>query len=236
MTQPHRINSNTCPRYWIFLLKTPTYFHGRFWHLVCISVVLLVVAGCGQPIQINNRTPRPSGTRLVDTVQPTRAGDIQATLAPDTEDIATPAATNVADAAVVAEMSPTSALVIDVVITPVIRATPTGDERWSTFVSSRTAYEAPQRLTTLVPTPLLWLDPRNGQVVEIGYLNGDFLATAQLVLTSNNQSAYEVDYTINQDYGLTSISRALITRMNEAGYAASVRAFVPAGDTIVPTP
>lgn len=234
--QPHRINSNICPSYWIFLLKTSTHYHGRLGYFVCIGVVLLVLTGCGQPIQINNRTPRPSGTRLVDTVQPTMAGDLQQTTMPDTVDGATITVPIQADATIVAETSPTTALIVDVVITPIIRATPTGDERWAAFVSNRTAYDTPQRFTTLAPTPLLWLDPRNGQVLEIGYLNGDFFATAQLVLASNNQSAYEVDYTINQDFGLTSISRALITRMNEAGYAASVRAFVPTSDTIVPTP
>ena len=196
-------------------------------------MVLLVLTGCGQPIQINNRTPRPSGTRLVDTAT---TGDMQQTTTPATVDGATVTVPIPVAATVVADTSPTVALVLDVVITPVIRATPTGDERWAVFVSNRTAYDTPQRFTTLAPTPLLWLDPRNGQVLEIGYLNGDFFATAQLVLASNNQSAYEVDYTINQDFGLTSISQALITRMNEAGYAASVRAFVPASDTIVPTP
>ncbi len=145
-------------------------------------------------------------------------------------------ATVVADATVIADTTATTAPIIDVVITPLMRATPTGDERWSAFVRDRTGYDTPQRLTTIAPVSLMWLDPRNGQVLEIGYLNGDFFATAQLVLASNNQSAYEVDYTINQDYGLTSISRALITRMNEAGYAASVRAFVLASDNIVPAP
>ena len=144
--------------------------------------------------------------------------------------------TVVADATVVADTTATTAPIIDVVITPIIRATPTGDERWAAFVRDRTGYDTPQRLTTLAPVALQWLDPRNGQVLEIGYLNGDFVATAQLVLTSNNESAYEVDYTINQDFGLTSISRALITRMNDAGYAASVRAFVLASDNIVPAP
>lgn len=198
-------------------------------------MVLVVLAGCGQPIQITNRTPRPSGTRLVATTQPVNPDDTQvATPAIVTSDEST--ATVVADATVIADISPTTAPAVNVVITPIIRATPTGDERWAAFISGRTAYDAPRRMTALVPTPLLWLDPRNGQVLEIGYLNGDFFATAQIIRASDNQPAYEVDYTINQDYGLTSISRALVTRMNEAGYAASVRAFVIASDNIVPAP
>jgi hypothetical protein len=89
------------------------------------------------------------------------------------------------------------------------------------------------RMSTLAPSPLLWLDPRNGQVLEIGLLNGDFVATATMNLTSDNSKAYEVEYRINQDYGLTSISEAVAMRMRDAGYAASVRAFVVATDNII---
>lgn len=201
-----------------------------------MGVALWLLAGCGQPIQLSNRTPRASGTPLIATDQPVAPNDtaVATAVASSTDEGVT--ATVVADAAVVVEASPTAESLITVVITPVIKATPTGDERWAAFVGSRSAYEAPQRLQTLAPSPLLWLDPRNGQVLEIGYLNGEFFATAQLVLTSNGQSAYEVDYVINQDYGLTSISRALIMRMNDAGYAASVRAYVLASDSIVPAP
>ncbi len=124
-------------------------------------------------------------------------------------------------------------VVINIQVTPRMRATPTGDERWATFTTQRQLFDTPKRITTLQPTPLLWLDPRNGQVLEIGLLNGDFVATAQMVLTSDNSAAYEVDYRINQDFGLTSISEAVAMRMRDAGYAASVRAFVVITDNVV---
>jgi hypothetical protein len=126
--------------------------------------------------------------------------------------------------------------VISIIITPQLRATPTGDERWAAFVRDRVAFEAPQRMTTLAPSPLLWLDPRNGQVLEIGMLNGSFAATARMVLTPDTHEVYEVEYTINQDYGLTAISDAIVMRMRDAGYTASVRAFVVASDNIVQAP
>jgi hypothetical protein len=126
--------------------------------------------------------------------------------------------------------------VISIIITPQLRATPTGDERWAAFVRDRVAFEAPQRMMTLAPSPLLWLDPRNGQVLEIGMLNGSFAATARMVLTSDMHEAYEVEYTINQDYGLTAISDAIVMRMRDAGYTASVRAFVVASDDVVQAP
>lgn len=124
-------------------------------------------------------------------------------------------------------------LVVNIEVTPRLRATPTGDERWAAFAGQRQLFDTPVRVTTLQPTPLLWLDPRNGQVLEIGLLNGDFVATAQIVLTSDNSVAYEVDYRINQDFGLTSISEAVAMRMRDAGYAASVRAFVVVTDNVV---
>lgn len=222
---------------WIFLLKTATRHLNVFWQCAYTCIVVVLLAGCGQPIQIGNRTPRPSGTPLVGTASPVVTGDtIQATTVDTSAVDTSTTATVVADATVIADTTPTVSSAITVVITPIIRATPTGDERWTAFVANRSAYDTPQRLQALAPTPLLWLDPHNGQVLEIGYLNGEFFATAQLALASNGQSAYEVDYVINQDYGLTSISRALVTRMNDAGYAASVRAFVQASDNIVPAP
>lgn len=196
-----------------------------------------MLTNCGQPIQLLNRTPRASGTRLVQTQsnQSTPVaivGTVSATDSVSTTSVATEViATTVA---VAGTSAPTP--ITRVIITPQLRATPTGDERWSAYVSDRVAFDAPQRMVTLAPSPLLWLDPRNGQVLEIGLLNGGFVATAQMVLTSDKNQAYEVDYTINQDYGLTSISDAIVMRMRNAGYQASVRAFVIASDNVIQAP
>jgi hypothetical protein len=197
----------------------------QWWRIGLTSAVLFVITGCGQPIQPLSRTPLASRTPVADgavatteaTTVPVEAeGTIEAT--PET---ATEATTVVEE------------LVVNIEVTPRLRATPTGDERWAAFTTQRQLFDTPKRITTLQPTPLLWLDPRNGQVLEIGLLNGDFIATAQIVLTSDNSAAYEVDYRINQDFGLTSISEAVAMRMRDAGYAASVRAFVVITDNVV---
>lgn len=204
-----------------------TSIRGRRWLVVTCAVWLI---GCGQPIQINNRTPQPESTTLVATALPDgEAIENTATepTPPANAELATPADAEPTTPAVDVES------VAVVVVTPRLRATPTGDERWAAFITNREAFESPLRLTALAPTPLLWLDPRNGQVLEIGLLNGDFVATAQMNLTSDNSAAYEVEYRINQDYGLTSISEAVAMRMRDAGYAASVRAFVVLSDTII---
>ena len=226
---------------WIFSLKTVKHRPYFRWQLLLLGWCLLLLTNCGQPIQLLNRTPRASGTRLVannstpiapiGTPNPSASGDAAT-------QVVTPqiSASDVVSATLIPEGTSAPTPAISVIITPQLRATPTGDERWAAFVRDRVAFEAPQRMMTLVPSPLLWLDPRNGQVLEIGLLNGGFVATAQIVLTSDNRVAYEVEYTINQDYGLTAISDAIVMRMRDAGYTASVRAFVMAGDTVIQAP
>lgn len=198
---------------------------------LALGIAVLLVS-CGQPIQINNRTPQPSGTPLIAATDSTVLAESPEGAAPEaptlpaTEVTASPEATALPAAVAVTPVEV-------VVVTPRLVATPTGDERWAAFTSNRSAFESPMRMSTLAPSPLLWLDPRNGQVLEIGLLNGDFVATATMNLTSDNSKAYEVEYRINQDYGLTSISEAVAMRMRDAGYAASVRAFVVATDNII---
>lgn len=226
---------------WIFSLKTVRHRPYICWQLLLIGWCVLLLTNCGQPIQLLNRTPRASGTRLVaDNNTPvapigtpdTSASGGEATL------VATPqiSASDVVSATLIPEGTSVPTPAISVIITPQLRATPTGDERWAAFVGERVAFDTPLRMVTLAPSQLLWLDPRNGQVLEIGLLNGGFGATARLILTSDKREAYEVEYTINQDYGLTAISDAIVMRMRDAGYTASVRAFVMAGDTVIQAP
>ena len=224
----------------IFSLKTVRHRPSIRWQLLLLGWCLLLLANCGQPIQLLNRTPRASSTRLVATNSTPEAPVVTPSISAggDTTQVATPQinATDVVSATLDPAGTSVPTPAISIVITPQLRATPTGDERWATFVSDRVAFDSPQRMVTLAPSQLLWLDPRNGQVLEIGLLNGGFVATARMVLTSDKHEAYEVEYTINQDYGLTAISDAIVMRMRDAGYAASVRAFVMASDTVIQAP
>ena len=225
---------------WIFSLKPVKHRPYFRWQLLLLGWCLLLLTNCGQPIQILNRTPRASGTRLVANnstpIAPIGTPDTSAS--GEATVVVTPqiCASDVVSASLIPEGTSVPTPAISVIITPQLRATPTGDERWAAFVRDRVAFDVPQRMTTLAPSPLLWLDPRNGQVLEIGMLNGSFAATARMVLTSDTHEAYEVEYTINQDYGLTAISDAIVMRMRDAGYTASVRAFVVASDTVVQAP
>lgn len=211
------------------------------WQLLLLGWCLLLLTNCGQPIQLLNRTPRASSTRLVATNSTPDASAVTPNTSASGDaatQVVTPqiSASDVVSATLIPEGTSAPTPAISVIITPQLRATPTGDERWAAFVGERVGFDAPQRMVTLAPSQLLWLDPRNGQVLEIGLLNGGFAATAQIVLTSDKRVAYEVEYTINQDYGLTAISDAIVMRMRDAGYTASVRAFVMAGDTVIQAP
>ena len=221
-------------------MKTKLHRPNIRWQLLLLGWCLLLLTNCGQPIQLLNRTPRASSTRLVAT----SGTPAESTVIPNATDVISTSQLTATQTSATEVISATTTLnetsgptpVISIIITPQLRATPTGDERWAAFVRDRVAFDTPQRMTTLAPSPLLWLDPRNGQVLEIGMLNGSFAATARMVLTSDTHEAYEVEYTINQDYGLTAISDAIVMRMRDAGYTASVRAFVVASDTVVQAP
>jgi hypothetical protein len=81
---------------------------------------------------------------------------------------------------------------------------------------------------------LLWYDPRTGQSLEIGTLLGEFQASAQFTLRGSDQPAIEVPYRINNDFGLTAISDAIVQRMNEAGYGERVDAYVLLSEAVQP--
>ncbi|MCX6015606.1 MAG: hypothetical protein NT020_08510 [Chloroflexales bacterium] len=188
------------------------------WQSMLIAWYLLLLANCGNPIQLINHLAQPNRTQLVDAGSNT----------PESTATAIPAVSvGITQSVGLATNAPKTDSGVEI---------PNQTERWGTFFSNRVAFGSPQKMTALAPSPLLWLDPRNGQVLEIGMLNGDFAATAHLVLKSDNQAAFEVEYTINQNYGLTSISEAIVQRMHSAGFEANVRGFVIAGDSIVQAP
>ena len=84
------------------------------------------------------------------------------------------------------------------------------------------------------PVMLLWYDPLSDQTLEIGRLVGEFTAQAEFIFQPRNAMALEVLYHINQDYGLTAISPAVKQRMEAAGFAENVEAFVLQSDAIQP--
>jgi hypothetical protein len=122
-----------------------------------------------------------------------------------------------------------------VVVQPRPLPTPTNAQRWQSQQLDRQPFEPERTYVTSQGTALFWFDPRTGQTLEIGTLLGPFTATATFTWRAGGQPALLVPYTINQSFGLTAISDALIARMHDAGYPDQVEAFVLVSDAIQPT-
>lgn len=129
-----------------------------------------------------------------------------------------------------ARPSPTTVVSIQ----PQLRPTPTNEERWAQEQLNRQAFGEERSYVASEATTLFWFDPRTSQVVPIGTLLGSFTATATFTWRANGEEALVVPYTINQSYGLTAISEALILRMHDAGFTDQVEAFVLVSNAIQP--
>jgi hypothetical protein len=184
-------------------------------------------------------TPRsPFATRTIATAAP------QATAVEQAQEQATPTAEPSATAAATAEPAPTVATATalpptalptpEVQIVPAQRPTPTSEERWRAQQQDREVLLPPRLYSIQSTATLNWYDPLTGQVLEIGTVRGLVPAQAIFVFRPVSQPAIEVPYRINNDFGLTSISSALVERMRQAGYQESVEAFVLLDETIVP--
>jgi hypothetical protein len=121
-----------------------------------------------------------------------------------------------------------------VVVVPQAPATATSEEIWRAQELNREVLQPMRLYEARVATSLHWFDPLTGQVLEIGTVRGIVPAQALFVFRPTNAAAIEVPYRINNDFGLVSISDALVARMHQAGYSESVEAFVLLSDTVIP--
>jgi hypothetical protein len=120
------------------------------------------------------------------------------------------------------------------IIRPPTPSQQTSEQLWRAQQVDRRLFESPRAYVARPPATLLWYDPRTGQSLEIGTLLGEFQASAEFTLRDSDRPAIEVPYRINNDFGLTAISDAIVQRMNEAGYAERVEAYVLLSDAVQP--
>jgi hypothetical protein len=112
--------------------------------------------------------------------------------------------------------------------------TPTNEQRWQAQQVNRQPLDPARQYIASRGTALFWYDPRTGQTLEIGTLLGEFTATAAFTWRGGGKPALLVPYQINNQYGLTAISDAIVQRMHDAGYPEHVEAFVLMSEAIQP--
>lgn len=198
--------------------------------LLALSFALLLI-GCGEPLQVANRTPGPSRTPLVarttlatPQVSPTAEASAVATAPPATA----------ASTAPVTTVAATQAPRPSVVVVPATRPPRTSQERWRAQQEAREPIDPPAAYVVGQPAPLLWWDPATGQALEIGLVAGEVPAQARFVFRPTGEPAIEVAYRIGQDFGLTAISAAVRARMAAAGFNETVEAYLVVTDSVNP--
>jgi hypothetical protein len=111
-------------------------------------------------------------------------------------------------------------------VVPITREPETNEQRWRAQQQDRQVNDPPRIYVAPNPATLWWYDPLNNQSVPIGTISGEFPVQAEFILRGAQQTALEVPYRINNDFGLTAISEAVRERMQAAGYSQSVEAYV----------
>lgn len=198
-----------------------------------LPVVLL--ASCSRPLPLQIPTTAegtPSSQLSVQT--PTQTLQLSPTSVSDVQDdndsmSVTPTTTNEPTVLPSTPLPPVVAMIVPQTIEP-----QTNEQRWRAQQIQREEFEQPQSYIATAPVSLMWFDPLTGQSLEIGRLLGEFTVQAQFRYRPNEVPAFEVPYTINQNFGLTAISPAVVERMASAGYTETVEAYVLQSDVIQP--
>jgi hypothetical protein len=199
-------------------------------------LVVLVLAGCGQPMQIGT----PSQTQVLPTRLPsvTALPRVTANSVPSitppaqaTPELTTiPFATAPIEPKVGVETTPAIPIAATrapaVIVVPLTQMPETNQQRWRAQQQDRKVNDPLRIYVARNPATLWWYDPLTSQSVPIGTINGEFPVQAEFTLHGEQQAALEVSYVINVDFGLTAISEAVRERMKAAGYSQSVEAYV----------
>ncbi len=98
----------------------------------------------------------------------------------------------------------------------------------------RQVFATPQSYRT-TGSELWWYDPVNQQHVILGTISGEFVTQAQFTLRGLGVPALEVPYQVNQRYGLTALSPALIARIEAAGYGEWIETYLFLTPNVKPT-
>jgi hypothetical protein len=107
------------------------------------------------------------------------------------------------------------------------------EQRWRRQQVDRQPFPNMRTYTT-TGSELWWFDPVQQQHIILGHFAGDFQAQARFTLRGQGIKALEVPYRVNQAYGLTAISPALLERIQAAGYGEWIETYVFEGPNVRP--
>ena len=200
----------------------------RLWAI--LPVVLLTSCSQPLPLQIPSTAEGTPPSQLSEQT-PTQTLQLSPTSPDDLQDDSMPISPTTSEPTVLPSTPPPP--VVDPIVPQTIEPQ-TSEQRWRAQQIQREEFEQPQNYVATAPVSLMWFDPLTGQNLEIGRLLGEFTVQAQFLYRSDEIPALEVPYTINQNFGLTAISPAVVERMASAGYTETVEAYVLQSDVIQP--
>lgn len=172
-------------------------------------------------LQTGDGTVAPPGALVTPTALASAPTGTLPQLVPSQTEPVTPIATEVPSTPAAPRPTP------DAVATVVLPPNPALDyeTRWRTQQLERTVFD-PVRVYRTTSSDLWWYDPVNQQSVILGTISGDFLVQAQFVLRSQGRDAFEVPYQVNQSYGLTALSPAVLERIQNAGFGEWIETYI----------
>ncbi|HEU4323259.1 MAG TPA: hypothetical protein VFS21_08895 [Roseiflexaceae bacterium] len=193
-----------------------------------LTLCAALLAGCGQPLQLNPVSGGPPGTGSLSTQTTSR----------------TTTATLDSGGAGVFETAPPPLILTPADATPAqsngvapaVSPAPDALARWQDQQLERADFPEPRTFVAQRPVDLLWFDPLSGRRLVIGQLIGAFPAQASFTLRATNQPALLVRYEIDKSFGLTAISPVLKQRMQAAGVGPTTDAYVILSTDIAQTP
>jgi hypothetical protein len=109
----------------------------------------------------------------------------------------------------------------------------TNEQRWRNQQDNRVLFDALRSYSTN-NSMLWWYDPVNQQHVPLGSFAGAFDAQATFTLVKTGAPALEVPYHVNQSYGITALSPALLKRIVGAGYGEWIETYVIISPEVTP--
>jgi hypothetical protein len=206
--------------------------------LFALLVVLLMLSGCMEALSTGTTEP----TRMPQPIAPTHSAtppQPTATVSsgigapnPSTDPaVTTPTLVATPTLSATATLAPPTATPVPPLVVATLPAL-THEERWRAQQIDREVFD-PMRTYRTTGSELWWYDPVHQQSLVIGSFSGDFVAQARFTLRGQGVTALEVPYRVNESFGLTALSPAILERIRAAGYGEWIETYVFAAPHVI---